>query len=158
VCVIFILKLKKGGKKMKKMRIERSKKGFPVTWEAGGGFTNTGEATIIAGGGGQAKKSIYVRKRGHLANSKHALIPIELGDFVIEADHHRGDFEIKISFVYDFVDEEGETFAIIKQVYCFDKNEWDAELPAFLEAAVEAAKEKATCYHCRKPHFIKDAE
>jgi len=34
--------------------------------------------------------------------------------------------------------------------------EWDAELPANLEAAVEAAKAKALHYHCRIPYYIKE--
>ena len=56
----------------KKARIERTKKGYPAMWEAGGGFTNTGEATIIADKAGQPKKALYVRKRGPLANENHA--------------------------------------------------------------------------------------
>lgn len=147
---------------MKKTRIEITKKGYPAYWEAGGGSTNTGNATIIANKDGQPKKAIYVKTRGNLANSYHALIILEVGDFIIEADHHRKDFEIQILKVLDFevkcVEFYGETteetYAIMEQVYCFDKGEWDAELPAFLEAAVQAAMEKATCYHCREPHFI----
>lgn len=205
---------------MKKIEIEKTKKGFPAYWEGGGGFTNTGEATIIAGKDGQPKKAIYIRRRGHLANSNHALIILEVGDYIIEANHHRRDFEIVIYKVIDFELENGsyittgktltrmtvdqfaekygelekyeklngfyemykidekvvasarsadvdqieilelkeETYermyAVVKQVNCFSRGEWDAELPAHLETAVQAAMEKATCYHCREPHFI----
>jgi len=137
---------------MKKIRIERTKKGFPAYWEAGGGFTNTGEATIIANKNGQPKEAIYVRRRGHLANGEHALAILEVGDYIIKAFHHREDFEIVILKVLDFEEET----AVVEQVNCFSRGEWDAELPASLEAAVQAAMEKATCYHCRKPHFILD--
>ena len=139
---------------MKKVLIERTKKGYPALWECGGGYTNTGEAVIIANIDGQPKKAIYVRRRGHLANSEHALIPIEVGDYIVKADHHREDFEIQIFRILGFEAKEEETYAAVEQINCFSKNEWDAELPAFLEAAVQAAMEKATCYHCRKPHFI----
>lgn len=137
----------------KKIIIEKTAKGFPAVWEAGGGYTNTGEAIIVAGRDGQPKKPIYIRKRGQLANSKHALIPLVKGDFIIEADHHRQDFIIKIYKVVGFEEKEGNMFAIVEQPHCFSKGEWNTELPQFLETAVQVAKEKATCYHCREPHF-----
>jgi len=148
-----------------KIRIEKTKKGYPAFWESGGGSTNTGtgEATIIAGKDGQPKKAIYVRRRGHLANGEHALIPIEVGDYIIVAFHYREDFQITIYRVTDFEKVDGEMYAIVEFVngkydmehmICYGMDEWDAPLPAFLEAAVQAAMEKATCYHCREPHFI----
>ena len=139
---------------MKKVLIERTKKGYPAFWEAGGGYTNTGEATIIASPSGGPKKPVYVRRRGHLANGNHALFILEVGDYIIFANHHRGDFYIEISKILGFDDKEGEAVAIVEQVNCFSSGEWDAELPAYLEAAVQAAMQKATCYHCREPHFI----
>jgi len=135
---------------MKKIKIEKTKKGFPALWEAGGGFTNTGEATIIVSPSGGPKKPVYVRRRGHLANEHHALVILEVGDHIIEANHHREDFKIEIYKILDFEEET----AVVEQVNRFSRGEWDAELPASLAAAVQAAKEKATCYHCRKPHFI----
>ena len=137
-----------------RLQIERTKKGYPAFWESGGGYTNTGEATIIANKDGQPKEAIYIRSRGHLANGNHALVILEVGDYIIEANHHRQDFEIEIFGVLDFEDKEEEVYAIVEQVNCFSRGEWDAELPASLEAAVQAAMEKATCYHCREPHFV----
>jgi len=140
---------------MEKIRIEKTKKGYPAYWEAGGGYTNTGDATIIAGADGQPKKAVYVRRRGSLANAHHALIIVGIGDLIIKADHHRGDFRIEISKIIGFEDnQEGKTFATLEQVNCFNKGEWNTELPTCLEAAIQAAMEKATCYHCREPHFI----
>ena len=137
---------------MKKILIEKTKKGYPAFWEAGGGYTNTGEATVIASPSGGPKKPVYVRRRGHLANGQHALFIIEKGDYIIKCDHHREDFEIEIFRITGF--EEENTYAMIEQVNYFSQNEWEADLPAFLEAAVQAAMKKATCYHCRMPHFI----
>lgn len=138
------------------LSIERTKKGYPAFWESGGGWSNTGEATIIASPSGDPKRAIYVRRRGELANSEHALIPVAVGDYIIEAYHHRGDFQIKIYRVLNFKREKDEIYAVVEKVNCFSRNEWDAEFPAFLEAAVQASMEKATCYHCREPHFIKN--
>lgn len=139
---------------MKKISIERTKKGYPAFWESGGGYTNTGEATIIANKDGQPKKAIYVRGRGYLANAHHALVILEVGDYIIFANHHRYDFEIEILGVLDFEHKGEEIYAVVEKVNCFSIREWDAELPAYLEAAVQAAIEKATCYHCRVPHYI----
>lgn len=139
---------------MKKVLIEKTKKGYPAMWESGGGFTNTGEATIIANKDGQPKRAVYVRGRGELANAHHALFIIEVGDYIVEADHHREDFEIEILKVLGFEEKEEETYAVVEQVNHFSSGEWDTELPDFLEAVVHVAKEKATCYHCRSPHFI----
>lgn len=143
---------------MEKIKIEKSKKGLPCLWEAGGGFTNTGAAVIIAGKGGQPKKAIYIRQRGPLANEEHALIPIEVGDYIIFANHHRGDFEIEILKILNFEEEvkkkEVTYYAVVERINYFSMGEWDVELPASLETAVQAAMQKATCYHCREPHYI----
>jgi hypothetical protein len=47
--------------------------------------------------------------------------------------------------------------ALLAPIAQFDMGEWDEEPPQYLEAAIEAAKEKATCYHCREPHYAKEA-
>jgi len=135
---------------IKKFKIERTRTGLPARWECGGSATNTGECTIIAGANGLPKKAVYIKRSGHLSNGRHALIIVEVGDYIIEAYHHRKDFTIRIHKILQFDDEA----AIVEQINRFSKNEWDAELPAFLEAAVEAAKDKATCYHCRSAHYI----
>jgi hypothetical protein len=189
---------------MKKIKIERTKKGFPALWEQGGGYTNTGEAIVIASSSGDPKKPVYIRRAGQLANREHALIVIQPGDVIIRANHHREDFQIEILQVEKFkethyderyslpnisekqllswaqesawVQKKGgkvlpetvgeyksyryvliripETFAICSQVAQFDMGEWDNEEAAKKFAdAISAAKEKATCYHCREPHF-----
>jgi hypothetical protein len=136
---------------MKKIRVEKTKKGFAALWESGGGYKNTGEATIVTDKDGQPKKSIYVRRRGELANGEHALIPIFVGDHIIESNQHRGDFEISIYRITGISKEE----ASIEKIAGFSNDEWDAEFPDFLEVAVQVAMIKATCYHCRAPHYIK---
>src|SRR5690554_6093161 len=194
------------------VEIEKTRKGYPAFWEKGGGYTNTGEAIIVASQSGNPKKPIYIRRRGHLANSEHALFILELGDYIIEANHRRKKFNIEIYKVIGFetrnrsyfstgatlakmklggfikkygrlenytkligftrdtyridgktaaqsthifrteeleiveLKEEiyEETYAVVKKVNCYN---------AHLKAAVRAAKVKATCYHCREPHF-----
>jgi len=157
---------------MKKVLIERTKKGFPALWECGGGYTNTGEATIIASPSGGPKKPVYIRRRGPLTNGEHALIPIEVGDYIVEADHHRKDFYISVMKIVEIE----EKYASLESFALFNEGEWDnkdiervfaaweaGDLKSiddiddeiyFLCRAILAAEEKATCYHCREPHYI----
>lgn len=144
---------------MIKMTIERTEEGYPAMWEKGGGFSDGGEVTIIAGKDGRPKKAV---RRGQLACCRHALIPIEEGDYIINAFHYREDFDITIYRVTGFEEKEEETYAIVEwnnekydmeHQICYGAPEWDEPLPAFLENAVQAAMAKATCYHCREPHF-----
>ena len=139
---------------MAKIAIESTKKGFPALWESGGGYRNTGDAVIVADKDGQPKRATYIRRRGSLANAPHALIILEAGDFIIEAHHHREDFTVEIFKALDFEEKDGEMYAVVETVNRFDRGEWDADFPEFLETAVQAAVDKATCYHCREPHFV----
>lgn len=134
------------------IKIERTKTNLPALWESGGGASNTGEARIICDRDGKPKKAIYIRRRGHLSNAEHALIVVECGDYIISAYHHRRDFTIRIYRIVAFRDSE--EYAICELNFVYSKGEWNEELPAFLKPAVEAAKEKATCYHCREAHYI----
>jgi len=141
-----------------------TKEGFPCLWESGGGLSDRGESTIIANKDGRPKKAL---RRGQLANGEHALVPIEEGDYIINAFHRQNycytqDFSVEIYKVVEFEEIDEETFAVVEfyngkydmeHVICWGMPEWDEPLPAFLEDAVQAAMAKATCYHCREPHF-----
>ena len=150
---------------MVRMYIERTKKGGYAMWEKGGGLSDRGESTIIAGKDGRPKKPI---RRGCLANGEHALIPVEEGDYIINAFHNdafhnvEGDCDITIYKITGFEEFKGEKYAVVEYCngkcnmmdqICYECDEWEEPLPAFLEDAVQAAMEKATCYHCREPHF-----
>jgi len=134
---------------METIKIELSKNNIPCMWEKGGGSCNTGNSTIITDKKGSPKKPLYIRKKGSLAGMNHALIPATVGDYFIQAYHHRKDFEIIIFKIEDIKEDN----AFITEKYKFDNGEWDI-CPYELLNAVEAAKEKATCYHCREPHYI----
>jgi hypothetical protein len=138
------------------IKIEHTKKGLPALWECGGGKTNTGLAQIICNADGTAKKPVYIRRSGTLANSDHALFIISPGDLIIQAYHHRKDFTIRVFRIAGIRQEENT--AILEQIYEYDMGEWNCPPPEYLLPAIEAAREKATCYHCRKPHFIVENE
>ena len=132
-------------------KVYRSKSGIPCLWERGGGYSHTGTATIICSPNGHPKRAIYVARKGMLACGEHALIPIAVDDYIITAKHHREDFDITI---YRIAKINADT-ADIEFGTEFSNGEWREPLPpAEFEAAVQAAQEKATCYHCRSPHYI----
>ena len=133
------------------MKCELSKKEFPCLWESGGSFTNTGDSIIIADKNGDPKKPIYIRTSGSLACENHALIPIEIGDIIINCSHHRYDFTIRVNKINSIVNDEIE----VEQLNSFSQGEWDFELESCLEEAVCISKYKASDYHCRTPYFIK---
>lgn len=144
-------------------KIERTKKGLPAMWERGGSATNTGDAIIIAGTKGEALTPLYVRSRGDLSNGDHALFVVGEGYIVVFADHHRGDFVIEVARLtgefkpVEFFGqpcEEAEMYLLGK----FSQGEWTPGFdPEDFRAAIEAAKEKATEYHCRRPVYFKEA-
>jgi len=136
-------------------KVEITKKGLPAIWEMGGGYTNTGESRIVCNNDGSKKRAIYQKRSGHLANDKHALFPVECGDYIIHAFHHRKDFTIRLYRIVAFSSSEREEkYAITEKVHEFSRGEWDSEPAAFLKDAIEACKDKSTCYHCRGSHFV----
>lgn len=137
-----------------KYRLELSNSGIPSLWEKGGGMTNSGSAIIIAGPKGEALKPIYVKTKGHLSNGDHALIPVTIGDIIIDTWHSRKDFEISVNKIVDIDVEDLSVYT--ENLYNYDMGEWNSPLPDFLNDAVEASKEKSLHYHCKEPYYIDD--
>lgn len=127
---------------MKNFTIEISKKGIPCLWESGGGWSNTGYATVIAGTHGEAKKAIYVRTYGDLACKDHALIPVKVGDYVINAENNRKEENIEVYQITGInLDSKIAEAASVEQ------------MPAHLQEAVDACVDKSYDYHCRSSYY-----
>lgn len=133
---------KKEKKMNKTVNIEISKKGIPCLWESGGGWSNTGYATVIAGTHGEAKKAIYVRTYGDLACNDHALIPVQVGEYVINAEHNRKEENIEVYQITGI--NLDDKIAELSQI---------DEIPKFLKSAVDACIDKSYDYHCRTPYY-----
>lgn len=134
------------------MAVEYTNSGVPTLWEKGGGMTNTGDATVIAGPDGGPKVPFYVRRRGSLSNSTHAQIPVEAGDLVVEARHHRGDFDLRVYRIDAVVRGEAQA----RLAHRFVLGQWDTVPSGRVMDAVRAAEEKACCYHCREPFYVRE--
>jgi hypothetical protein len=111
--------------------LEKTKHGIPALWERGGGYSNTGNALIIADANGNAKPANYIKKRGELACNEHALIPVTTGDYIISADHHRGDFDIRVYRIAAITCMDSCYTAEMELVNHFSEDEWDAEPAEF---------------------------
>lgn len=141
--------------KTREISLQQTRKGCPALWEWGGGYSNTGDACIIAGPKGEKKSPVYVRRRGHLAGGEHALFVIKKGDVIVFADHHRLDYNIEVCRIIDIQCREDDCIATIEVLDDYRDGEWAGDAHKNFEAAIEAAKKKAACYHCRSPHYAR---
>lgn len=123
------------------MKVEISKRGLPCVWESGGGWSNTGEAQIVCNRNGNKKKAIFERTRGDLACQQHALVHVEIGDFIIRVDRHRDNYKVVAMEIMSINGDVAEC----RQV----------RITAALYRAVEAAKMKSCVYHCREAVYIR---
>ena len=139
-----------------KRDVSLSKNGIPCMWESGGGYSNTGNSKLIGDKNGCPKKAIYVKRRGELACMEHALIPIRINDIVVEANHHRGDFDIDIYRITSI--DINSKKAELELLNNFSEEQWDRSLDKNYENIVDNAIRKAKSYHCRTAYFIKEEE
>lgn len=125
-----------------------SKRGLPCLWECGGATSNKGSAVIIASNKGEPKQALCL---GSHSNGQHALIPIEIGDYIVGCSQFHKEFSFSIFKIISIEGDKG----ILQEVNSFDRGEWDMDLDNIHVPAVRAAKEKCTSYHCRGAFFAK---
>lgn len=139
-----------------------TKSGLVSVWESGGGATNTGDATIICKADGTKPTATFIRRSGHLAGAEHALVPVHPGYYLIKSYHHRGDFIHEVyRITRAFKEGEGkDALGKIEVILVnkYDQGEWNRPLNENLINAVNAAEDKATCYHCREAMYVTEKE
>lgn len=136
------------------MKLEKSNSGKLCVWEKGGGWTNTGAATLVADKDGNKKTAIFVRRGGHLACSEHALIPVQVGDLIMFVSEHRGDVEISLRQISSIENEEARMIVLYK----FEKNEWDNQPSENLNSFIQAGINKVNTYHCRSAYYVNEPQ
>lgn len=132
---------------------ETTKTGKPAVWEAGGGFTKTGWATVWCGPSGEPLRPLFVRRKGERACQEHALLPVREGMFKISASRN-GWVEILkvVGFRRGYLQNPAREDWAVKLCPVYQGPADGA--PEFLAEAVKASVEKASCYHCRTPHYV----
>lgn len=131
------------------IEVETSKSGLSCLWECGGGWSNTGSAQIICDRFGNAKKAIYVPTRGNLCNDGHALIPVTVGDIVIDVEQRHGNHEVSVWKILKI--EDGK--AVLQFLEYVNNIRLDTE--TVYHNAIIAAMEKASDYHCRSVYYAR---
>lgn len=146
-------------------------------------MTNTGRARIACGPDGERLEAVYVPKRGELSNGDHAWVNVTRNAkdpqcYIIEANHHRGDFHINIKRILSLHEKlmpkadipwaverhnvsptaASVMWANTVMVCKYSDGEWDNDPHECLIPAIEAAKGKAMDYHCRAPWYVKTPE
>ena len=128
-------------------------------WESGGEEGGSGGSVIISDGIGRKKKSgeVFVGR----VMFRQAFVPVESGDFVVEARHFERDFVVEVLKVERVVTVvtrfDAVAFARVVGVYL--EEEWvKREFPRDVVRVVEEAVVKAMCRRCVKPHFIRGYE
>lgn len=127
------------------IKLNISGSGLRCLWEAGGSNTNTGDSRIICDRFGNPKKAIKVPTSGDLSNGQHALIPVVVGDMVIEAERHREKNQI---FVWEIIRIDGDEATLQLLEYCRNTS-----MDNVYYDAVMAAIAKANDYHCRSVYY-----
>ena len=117
-----------------------SDSGVPCLWEFGGSSGNTGIAQIIADGNGGRKPAIQINTDSQFANSRHALIPVEVGDIIITARIDHGDTHIVIERIFDIWEDSVALELAYPPLHCTN--------------GIQAAATKASDYNCHRPYYI----
>lgn len=131
--------------------------GYPWLSEEGGGRTKTGWAQVIASEKGEKLEGL---RRPRHANDIHILFDLDRYEnlLVIQAELQggsKGRLVLSMALV-----NISETFTL-EENWLEPENVFFENLPyelailrkPYLADAIDAAKEKCLCYHCRESHF-----
>lgn len=116
--------------------------GLPVLYEHGGGLSTRGDAMVIADPRGEPLEARWY--------GKHAAFRPRVGLHIVRACYSPRSLEIAVERISAL---DGNK-ATLELVAWFLGDRWDPALPAYLEAAVEAARKKMRCLRCEHAHFI----
>ena len=137
------------------MNCGRSKSGQPILTENGGGATNTGSATCIAGPNGEKVKPLLIPK-GY-SQGDHAIFVAKagIGMVVAEAEHSRRGESVSVRRIVTIcADDDPERpnwVELSGPIYEWENGDGTGD-ETFYNVA-RAALDKSHCYHCREPHF-----
>lgn len=138
-----------------KMQLTKTNNGLPAFWENGGGMTTTGSASVIGGNHGQKKTAVFINNHGNLACKNHALFVVHKGDTIVGVSRANNTSTIRVMVVRDIGSDTTTAWAELEQTHKYEDFEWDRLPSPELDEIIEAAMNKACCYHCREMHYGK---
>jgi len=145
-----------------KFPVEVSKTNVRSLWERGGGCKHCGESVVVCDSEGRKKSAIFVTMPTEESEcGKHALVPIEVGDYVISAVRWRGNIDVVAYQISGIPDKTGEPAEFDElESYDFDKDTYNDQeyfanyFISHLFTAVQAAVKKAFRYHCNEAVYV----
>lgn len=136
-----------------------TRNGIPVMWEEGGGYTNKGYAILIANDEYRTKKPVYIKRSGHRASAKQALIAIRPGHIICEDFRYREKHRTRISRILEIKKLDDETCEVIaEEINSFENECWKCVPARELTKMAEAAWDKSEIYHNREAVWIRREE
>lgn len=117
--------------------------------EYGGAKTKTGSGTIVCAPDGNALKPYRVLRTGHIACKTHAHFSV--GQACVTLTGYRNSEQVMIQEC-SIVHEAGMVGINVEVLWEGGKDDLPEQLRHY-SLAVEAAVEKANCYHCRHVHY-----
>lgn len=136
-----------------------TRNGIPVMWEEGGGYTNKGYAILIANDEYRTKKPVYIKRSGHRASAKQALIAIRPGHIICDDSRYRGEHRTIISRILKIEKLDDENCKVIaEEINRFEAESWKCVPARELTEMAEAAWDKSETYHNREAVWIRREE
>ena len=115
---------------------EKTKSGLTALWEGCLREKNMGQCVIITNESGEKPKATYVKIQNL---TKHALIPVHVGYYVIQTKFKDGEFAHLISRVIKTEDE----FVELELVNFFQNGRWFKQPDSSLSFAIATAQYKS---------------
>lgn len=139
----------------KVIKLEHTRSGRPAKFEAGGAQSaSIGYATIVCGPHGERMLPTYIKKTGPRANGDHALFIVFPGTLFVEVVRKEEVFDVSVFKIKEIVETDDKFEAVAIKILEGNGGVWDKEhLHERFMDAIEAAKKKAGCYHCREIHY-----
>lgn len=142
---------------LKNFAVGRSRQGFPVVYEAGGGhgLARAGSCTVVCTEHGATCRPLYVYA-DPVANTRQAVIVVTVGMYLVTGRRVREELTVDAWRVHEIVD----THLVAEHAgrYCDVAGALRDEFPPELQDALVAALYKLECEGCRCVHFAHDVE
>ena len=136
-----------------KINVEETRTGRPCVWEEGGGRTRSGHAVLVTDSKGEPLKPLYVQGKGIRVCSKHALMPLVEGGYVIAVEYKGPQGLLEVYQAVLCEESPGLELQLVQSVDGL-QDPPQGILPSFLYKAVSAAWRKARMYHCRSVTYV----
>ena len=139
------------------LSIVRTKKGHPAKWEQGGNSDGLGDVVLIGDEHGSPKRALYVKRNDKAANGEHVLLPLKVGDIVVNVKSKEKVQSIHVMEIVSIPETE-ELQCDAKLINIYTDGIWQTEIAegTDLYNMVISACEKAAVVDCQRGYWYQD--